>query len=117
MAPGSVIVDLAVEAGGNVAGAKMGQVVKSKNHIKIVGHANVPGRLARDASVLFGRNLFNFLSAFMDSETGQLKIDWDDEIVTGILITKDGAVVHERLSGAATSAKPPAKPSAAKKGA
>jgi NAD(P) transhydrogenase subunit alpha len=94
MKPGSVIVDLAVEQGGNVEGAVAGQVVE-RHGVKIVGHKNVPSRLAADASALFARNLFNFLSAFWDKEGGLPKVD--DEIGDAIRLTKDGAVVNARL--------------------
>jgi NAD(P) transhydrogenase subunit alpha len=94
MRPGSVIVDLAVEQGGNVEGAVAGEVVV-KHGVKIVGHKNVPSRLATDASALFSRNLFNFLSAFWDKEKGAPILD--DEIGNAIRLTKDGKVVNERL--------------------
>ena len=97
MQAGSVIVDLAVESGGNVVGSKLGEVFITANGVKIVGHANVSGRLAQDASTLFGRNLLNFLTPFVDKEKKALKIDWDDELVTGILVTKGGKVVNDRL--------------------
>ena len=94
MKPGSVIVDLAVEAGGNVEGAVAGQVVEVHG-VKIVGHRNVPSRLAADASALFARNLFNFLSAFWDKEAGKPVLD--DEIGNAIRLTQGGKVVNERL--------------------
>ena len=94
MKPGSVIVDLAVESGGNVEGSVAGEVVE-KHGVKIVGHRNVAGRLAADASALFSRNLFNFLSAFWDKEAGKPVLD--EEIGDAIRLTKDGAVVSERL--------------------
>jgi NAD(P) transhydrogenase subunit alpha len=94
MKPGSVIVDLAVEQGGNVEGAVAGEVVE-RHGVKIVGHKNVPSRLAADASALFARNLFNFLSAFWDKEGGLPKVD--DEIGDAIRLTQGGKVVHERL--------------------
>jgi H+-translocating NAD(P) transhydrogenase subunit alpha len=98
MKPGSVIVDLAVEAGGNVEGAVAGEVV-IKHGVKIVGHKNVPGRLATDASALFARNLFNFLSAFWDKEAGRPVLPDDDEITKAIRLTQGGKVVNERLLG------------------
>jgi NAD(P) transhydrogenase subunit alpha len=113
MRPGSVIVDLAVEAGGNVEGSKLGKVVESANGVKIVGHANVPGRVAESASNLFGRNLLNFITPMVDKEKGGLAIKWDDETVTGTLVTKDGEIVNERAAGAAAK-KPAAKAEAAK---
>ena len=98
MKPGSVIVDLAVEAGGNCALSQPGKVVV-KHGVHIVGHLNVPGRLATDASALYARNLFNLLQLMIDSESKALKIDWDDEIIKGICVTRDGAVVHPALAG------------------
>jgi H+-translocating NAD(P) transhydrogenase subunit alpha len=98
MKPGSVIVDLAVEAGGNVEGSVAGQVVVIHG-VKIVGHKNVPGRLATDASALFSRNLFNFLSAFWDKEAGRPVLPDDDEITKAIRLTQGGKVVNERLLG------------------
>ncbi len=98
MKPGSVIVDLAVEAGGNVEGAVAGQVTIIHG-VKIVGHKNVPGRLATDASALFSRNLFNFLSAFWDKEAGRPVLPDDDEITKAIRLTQGGKVVNERLLG------------------
>jgi len=94
MRPGSVIVDLAVEQGGNVEGAVAGEVVE-RHGVKIVGHRNVPSRLAADASALFSRNLYNFLSAFWDKEKGAPELD--EEIGNAIRLTKDGKVVNERL--------------------
>ncbi len=98
MKPGSVVVDLAVEQGGNVEGAEAGAVVE--NHgVKIVGHRNVAGRLAADASALYSRNLYNFLSAFWDEDAKGPILPDDDEIVQGVRLTKDGKVVNERLKG------------------
>lgn len=96
MRPGSVIVDLAVEQGGNVEGAELGKVVE-KHGVKIVGHANMPSRLATDTSALYARNLYNFLSAFWDEEKKAPVFPDDDEIVMGVRVTKDGAIVNERL--------------------
>jgi NAD(P) transhydrogenase subunit alpha len=96
MKPGSVIVDLAVEAGGNVEGAVAGEVV-TVSGVKIVGHRNVAGRLAADASALFSRNLYNFLSTFWDKEAGKPVLD--DEIGDAVRLTRDGAVVNQRLLG------------------
>src|SRR3546814_19284151 len=92
MRPGSVIVDLAVEQGGNVEGAVAGEIVV-KHGVKIVGHNNVPSRLAADTSALFSRNLFNFLSAFWDPETNAQVLPDDDELVQGIRLTQGGQVV------------------------
>lgn len=96
MRPGSVIVDLAVEAGGNVEGAVAGETVVV-NGVSIVGYRNVPSRLAADASALFSRNLFNFLSAFWDKEAGKPVLD--AEIGDAIRLTQGGKVVNQRLLG------------------
>ena len=97
MKPGSIIIDLAVEAGGNCPLSQLGKIVV-KNGVKIVGHANVPGRLSGDASRLFARNIVSFLTPMIDAETGALKIDTEDEIIAGTLVTRDGAVVHPSLA-------------------
>ncbi|KQN02208.1 MULTISPECIES: NAD(P) transhydrogenase subunit alpha [Sphingomonas] len=94
MKPGSVIVDLAVEQGGNVEGSVAGEVVVV-NGVKIVGHRNVPSRLAADASALFSRNLFNFLNAFWDKEAGRPVLD--AEIGDAIRLTQGGKIVNPRL--------------------
>ncbi|WP_333702024.1 NAD(P) transhydrogenase subunit alpha [Sphingobium yanoikuyae] len=94
MKPGSVIVDLAVEQGGNVEGAVAGEVVV-RHGVKIVGHRNVPSRLAADTSALFSRNLYNFLSAFWDKDKNAPVLD--EEIGNAIRLTQGGKVVNERL--------------------
>ena len=94
MKPGSVIVDLAVEQGGNVEGAVAGEVVV-RHGVKIVGHRNVPSRLAADTSALFSRNLYNFLSAFWDKERNAPVLD--EEIGNAIRLTQGVKVVNERL--------------------
>ncbi|TSB04557.1 Re/Si-specific NAD(P)(+) transhydrogenase subunit alpha [Sphingorhabdus contaminans] len=96
MKPGSVIFDLAVAQGGNVEGSKPDEVVV-KHGVKIIGYANTPAHLAADASALFSRNLYNFLSAFWDKEAGKPVLPDDDEITAAIRLTKDGKVVNERL--------------------
>ena len=93
MRPGSVIIDLAVERGGNVEGAKPGEVV-TVDGVKIVGHLNVPGRLAASSSALYAKNLLTFLESLIDKKEKTLAINWDDEIVKGTLLTRDGKVVH-----------------------
>jgi NAD(P) transhydrogenase subunit alpha len=93
MRPGSVIVDLAVERGGNVEGARPGEVARVGD-VKIVGYLNVPGRLAASASALYAKNLLTFLEALIDKKEKKLAINWDDEIVKGTALTRDGAVVH-----------------------
>ena len=96
MAPGSVIVDLAVDSGGNVEGSRPGEVAVTANRVKIVGHLNMPSRIAVDASQLYARNLLAFLALIIDKE-GQLRIDTSDEIVRSALLTLDGAVVNPAL--------------------
>jgi NAD(P) transhydrogenase subunit alpha len=97
MRPGSVIVDLAVERGGNVEGARAGAVV-DVNGVKIVGHTNVAGRLAASASALYAKNLLTFLETMIDKNTKALAINWDDEIVKGTALTRDGAVIHPNFA-------------------
>ncbi|MCJ2089249.1 Re/Si-specific NAD(P)(+) transhydrogenase subunit alpha [Methylobacterium sp. E-005] len=94
MKPGSVLVDLAVERGGNVAGAKPGEIVTTERGVKIVGHTNVPGRLAATASSLYARNLYAFVETLIDKESKALNIKWDDELVKATNLTRDGSVVH-----------------------
>ena len=93
MRPGSVIVDLAVERGGNCELAKPGEVV-SVNDVKVVGYLNVPGRIAASASSLYARNLFAFLETLVDKKEKTLAVNWDDEIVKATALTRNGAVVH-----------------------
>ena len=97
MRDGAVIVDLAIEAGGNCSLSEPGKVVK-KNGVTIIGHTNMPARLAEDASSLYAKNLLNFLTPLIDAETKQMTIDWEDEIIQGTLVCRDGQVVHPALS-------------------
>lgn len=99
MKSGSVIVDLAVEQGGNCPLSVPGEVVE-KYGVTILGHKNVAGRLPVNASALYARNLLNFIQPLVDTENGALAIDWEDEVITGTLLTKDGAVVHPALTEA-----------------
>jgi len=99
MRAGSVIVDLAAEAGGNVEGTVSGQLVV-KHGVTIIGAANLARSLASDASALFARNLYNFLSAFWDKDQGRVVLPDDDEIVKAIRLTHGGKIVNERLSAA-----------------
>ncbi len=108
MKPGSVIVDLAVEAGGNCELSQAGKVVK-KHGVTIVGHNNVPGRLATDASALYAKNLLNLVNLLVDKENNKLEINGEDEIIAGITLTKGGKVVHPDFGGKA-EAKPKAEP-------
>jgi len=93
MRPGSVIVDLAVERGGNVEGVQPGGVA-DVGGVKIVGYLNVPGRIAASSSALYARNLLSFLDILIDKKTKTLAVNWDDEIVKATALTRDGAVVH-----------------------
>ncbi|MDO1559380.1 Re/Si-specific NAD(P)(+) transhydrogenase subunit alpha [Brevundimonas sp. 2R-24] len=97
MKPGSVIVDLAVEAGGNVEGSKPGEVVTTPNGVQIVGWSNLPGRIAADATALYARNLHAFLGLML--RDGALAPDPDDEILKSALIAQGGQVVNEGLTG------------------
>ena len=99
MRPGSVVVDLAAEAGGNVEGTVSGERV-AKHGLTIIGAANLARSLAADSSALFARNLYNFLSAFWDQAQARPVFPDDDEIVKGIRLTQGGKVVHERLTAA-----------------
>ncbi len=114
MKPGSVIVDLAVESGGNCAGSSPGKVVK-KHDVSIVGHANVPSRLATDASALYAKNLLNLLNLIIDKDNRKLAIDWDDEIIQGVALTKDGKIIHPNFTEKKAEEKAPVKKAAPKK--
>ena len=96
MKPGSILVDLAIEQGGNVEGARLGEVAVTSTGAKILGIANLPGRIAADASNLYARNLFAFAGLFLDKE-GQFAPDYEDEILAAALVTRGGAVVHPSL--------------------
>jgi len=97
MKPGSVLVDLAIEQGGNVEGAKLDEVVTTANGAKILGKPNLPGRIAADASALYARNLFAFSGLFLDKE-GKFAPDYEDEILKAALVTQGGAIVHPNLT-------------------
>ncbi len=96
MRPGSVVVDLAVEQGGNCSLSEFGKVVV-KHGITLIGYDNVPSRVASDASAMYAKNVFNFVAPLVDTETKGLAIDWSDEIIEGCLIVREGAVVHPNL--------------------
>jgi NAD(P) transhydrogenase subunit alpha len=98
MKPGSVIVDLAAEQGGNTPLTKAGEVIEVGGVI-IMGYTNLAGRLAVDASSLYSRNLLNFVSLIVDKKTGALALNWDDDIVKGAGVTRGGAIVHPALKG------------------
>ena len=97
MKPGSVIVDLAIENGGNVQGAKLNEVVTTPNGVTIVGLANLPGRIASDASSLYAKNLVAFAGLLINE--GALAPDLEDEILKAAVVTHGGAVVHEGVKG------------------
>lgn len=99
MRPGSVIVDLAVERGGNCELAKPGETVVSRNGVKILGPLNIAGRLPATASALYAKNLLAFIETLIDQQTKALAIKWDDELVKATLLTKDGALVHPGFQG------------------
>ncbi len=96
MQPGSVVVDMAVESGGNVEGSVLNQVTQI-NGVTIVGQGNLPSEVARNASEMYSNNLFNLLDDFWDAEAKQLNLDPADEIVQGCVITRDGAIVNETI--------------------
>ncbi len=98
MKPGSVIVDLAAEQGGNCPLTKPDQVIETGG-VTIMGYTNLPARLAVDTSSLYSRNLFNFVSLIVDKKTGALALNWDDEIVKGAGLTRGGEIVHPALKG------------------
>jgi NAD(P) transhydrogenase subunit alpha len=98
MKPGSVIVDLAVERGGNVEGARAGSVVLA-GEVKIVGHLNMAGRIPASASALYARNLYAFVETLIDKKTKAIAVDWNDDLVKATNLTRDGAVVHPAFGG------------------
>src|SRR5205823_1127386 len=103
MRPGSVIIDLAVEQGGNVEGSEREQVVTTANGVSIIGPANMPSRIPVDASQLYAKNLLAFLGLLVDQRRN-LKVDLADEIVKGALLTRGGAIVHPQLAPPVTAA-------------
>jgi NAD(P) transhydrogenase subunit alpha len=99
MRAGSILVDLAIEQGGNVVGAKLNETVVTANGAKILGHANLPGRIATDASALYARNLFALSGLFLNKE-GSFAPDFEDEILKAALVTQGGEIVHPSLKTA-----------------
>jgi NAD(P) transhydrogenase subunit alpha len=97
MKPGSVLIDLAVERGGNVELTKPGEVFTTPNGVTIAGYKNVPARLATSASQLYARNLVAFLETMFDKKTKAFAVNWDDELVKATVLTKDGAIVHPNI--------------------
>lgn len=108
MSAGSVIVDLAVERGGNVEGAKPDEIVNIDG-VSVVGYANMPGRVGASASLLYAKNLLAFFETMIDKETGELKADWEDELVKATLLTRDGKVIHANFTDEKPEAPAPAK--------
>jgi NAD(P) transhydrogenase subunit alpha len=94
MRAGSVIVDIAAESGGNCELTRAGETVISSNGVKVIGPVNLPGTLAYNASEMYARNLFNFLKPAID-KAGDFKIDWNDEVFAGAVLTHDGVIKHE----------------------
>ena len=107
MKPGSVIVDLAVERGGNVEGALPGKVVATANGVKIVGHLNVPGRIAASASLLYAKNLYTFLETMVDKTSKTFAVNRDDELVKATMLTDAGRIVHPAFAKSAAPASEP----------
>lgn len=105
MKTGSVIVDLAVETGGNCASSKAGEII-DKDGVTIIGHINVPSRLAADTSFLYAKNLFNLLNLIIDKDSKALSIDWDDAIIQGVCMTKDGEIIHPNFIEKTETKKP-----------
>ena len=99
MKPGSILLDLAVESGGNIEGSEPGEIVEAANGAKIIGHRNMPSRVAPAASVLYAKNLLNFVTLLVDPETKGLRVDTNDELVKGALLTQGGQVVHPSFVG------------------
>jgi H+-translocating NAD(P) transhydrogenase subunit alpha len=98
MRPGSIIIDLAAERGGNVEGTKPGTVAEQSG-VTLVGFTNMAAQVPGNASSLYARNLYAFIEPMIDKKDGKLAIKWDDEIVAGTLIARDGQIVHPRLKG------------------
>lgn len=97
MQPGSILIDLAVESGGNVEGSKVGEEVVTHNGVRIIGPENLEGYYPKDATLMLASNFYNFIEHFWDSESKDFKYDLDDEILKGCLITRGGEIVHERF--------------------
>ena len=96
MAPGSVVIDLAVEAGGNCPLSKLNKIVVH-NDVKIIGYANFPSRVAKDASSLYSKNIFNFLSLIIKKQEKTLSFNWDDEIVSSVILSFQGKILLEQF--------------------
>lgn len=99
MKPGSVIIDLAAERGGNVAGAKLGETVVTDNVVKIIGPENITSSVATDATAMYAKNLLNFITLSVDKEKGTLAFNAEDQIIAETMLTRDGKVVHPKFGG------------------
>ena len=97
MKPGSVIVDMAVESGGNVEGSKLEEEVKTDNEVRIIGFGNLPSRVCAHASLMYSNNLTNFVEMFWNDEEKKFNLNTEDEIIKGCLVTHGGQIVHELL--------------------
>jgi NAD(P) transhydrogenase subunit alpha len=97
MKPGSIIIDLAAESGGNCECSVAGET-KEVGGVHVVGSKDITSTISEDASALFSKNILNFLTLLIDSESKSISIDWDDEIIQGILVTKNNEIVHKELS-------------------
>ena len=97
MKPGSVIVDMAVETGGNVEGSVVGDEVTTRNGVTIIGSTNLPGRVGKHSSQMYSTNLLNLISEFWDTESNQLVLNPDDEIIKNCVITRDGKLTNEHI--------------------
>jgi NAD(P) transhydrogenase subunit alpha len=98
MKPGAVIVDLAAERGGNCELTEPGKVIETANGVKISGPLNLAGTIAVNASSLYAKNLLAFLEIMIDKKEKKLAINWDDDIIKGTLVAKDGKIVHPNLA-------------------
>lgn len=116
MGPGSVIVDLAAERGGNCELTKPDEVVETENGVKIVGYTNLAGRIAATASQLYAKNLYSFLETMVDKESKALKVDWEDELVKATLLTREGKIVHQNFADVEVPAAAGAAKTTARKG-
>ncbi|MEK0085452.1 Re/Si-specific NAD(P)(+) transhydrogenase subunit alpha [Benzoatithermus flavus] len=101
MKPGSILFDMAAESGGNIEGAEPGKTVETENGVKIIGAKNLVSRIAPAATVLYAKNLLNFLQLLIDPKTKELKVDTQDELIKGTLLTQSGSVVHDAFKPAA----------------
>ena len=101
MQPGSVIIDMAAESGGNAAPTKAGETVVTDNGVKVIGPVNLPSEMAQDASALYAKNLTNLLELITDEESGNLNLNFDDEVVAGAVLTHEGEIKNERAREAA----------------